>query len=134
MSDPELVDEVPLLAGPGLASHDHLPAVNSHSGNLEHEGNTLAQPQQLESIAHDMDVGGNAQLFKPEDNAHDHPGSMTAADNNVEGNAVNNSAPSHHHQEPEMTEQDMHDELSMGNTDMEMLSDIDLHDALGIDV
>lgn len=127
-SDPDLVEEVPLMAGPELASHDRLPAMSSRSDVLGLADHAHQQPGFNETHG----IGHNA-VGKPEGNK---PSGVIAG--NIQHWEGSNAAAISTHDtdlnEQNDRESDVLDDLSMGRDDVDDLSDIDLQDALGIDV
>lgn len=127
---------MPLITGPELASHDHLGAVSSRADDSELEDSAHAHALR-ESSSREIQGGSRDVAAGPSEGPNDHhniAGGVFDDDSDAAMKVMAVSVHSQVYDEPEGTGTDAHDGLSMGNTDVEMLSDIDLQDALGLDV
>ena len=119
------------MTGPELASHDRLPAISSRSDALGLADNAQATDT-------DQQPGFN-ETHGIGQNAVGQPGGIQPSggtDGNIQHWEGSNAAATsvHDFNEQDDRESNMHDDLSMGQDDVDDLSDIDLQDALGIDV
>ena len=133
----ELVDEVAMITGPNLAPHDHLPAMDSQSSHLDLDEAEPHQPGQQSGTTSEQNRATalgtssgplDSAPMVPNDRGHSE-GQDPVGVEDPEFSMLDTRMSDVHGQHV-----DNHDALSMDCADVDVLPDIDLQDALGIDM
>lgn len=133
----ELVDEVALITGPNLAPHDHLPAMDSQRNHSDLDEAEPDQPAPQSGMTQEPNRAAAVEtLSEALENAH-----MVADDRGHNDWQVDAAMGDPGHSVLDVEMNDVHgqhvdnpDALSVDCADVGALPDIDLQDALGIDM